>query len=199
MPHLNTFNIIEFIAAALAIAGVILSKNRSVWCWIVNIISSLLYGYVFFFAGLYADAILQGVFVCLSMYGWIEWKVDLAQHNFIAISTLTKRELYSAVAGTALLSIVIRSVLLYGTPSDVPTSDALTTAMSLVGIWLQTRRAIENWWWWIIADVIYMGLYIYKDLYITAALYGIFVFLAWQGFTAWRTALQTEPSSPQSS
>jgi nicotinamide mononucleotide transporter len=188
--HFSIDSGIEAIAAILAVLGVILSKQRSVWCWSTNIVSSILYGYVFLQAGLFADGLLQGVFVCLSLYGWVEWKINLDTSAFVEIERITRMGWLWSMLATTILTIVIWKILIIGTPSDVPVSDALTTAMSLVGIWLQTRRALENWLWWIAADILYVGLYMYKGLYMTAVLYALFVVLAWQGWQAWRSALQ---------
>lgn len=180
---------IEALAALLAILGVILSQRRSVWCWSTNIISSILYGYIFLHAGLFADALLQGVFVCLGIYGWIEWKLNLDTSDLVTIERITRTGWLWSIVATVALTVVIWKILVFGTPSDVPVPDALTTAMSLVGIWLQTRRAVENWLWWITADIVYVGLYMYKGLYITAVLYALFVVLAWQGWKTWNSTL----------
>ncbi len=183
---------IEGLAAFLAIFGVILSKRRSVWCWLVNSISSILYGYIFFKSTLFGDALLQGVFVCLSIYGWIEWKLHATASSLVFVEQLTRSGTIWSILVTGLLAIVIRFLLMTVASSDAASLDALTTAMSLVGIWLQTRRAVENWLWWLVADVIYVALYIYKDLYITAVLYGIFIVLAWQGWQAWKATIEQQ-------
>ena len=52
--------------------------------------------------------------------------------------------------------------------------DALTTAISLVSQWLLNRKRLESWYVWIVVDVIYIPLYVYKDLYLTAILYARF-------------------------
>jgi nicotinamide mononucleotide transporter len=41
-------------------------------------------------------------------------------------------------------------------------------------------------------DVLYVGLYVYKGLILTAVLYAIFVVLAWIGLRTWSRAAQQE-------
>jgi len=59
---------------------------------------------------------------------------------------------------------------------------------SLVASWWGARKHIANWWLWIVVDVVYVGEYIYKDLWPTAALYAGLVILAIVGLRDWRRA-----------
>ena len=47
------------------------------------------------------------------------------------------------------------------------------------------RKKIENWLVWILADTIYIGMYIYKGLHLTALLYIVFILLAIRGYREW--------------
>jgi nicotinamide mononucleotide transporter len=41
---------------------------------------------------------------------------------------------------------------------------------------------------WIVVDVLYVGLYVYKNLHLTAVLYGVFVVMAALGLRTWARA-----------
>jgi nicotinamide mononucleotide transporter len=49
-----------------------------------------------------------------------------------------------------------------------------------------SRKLLENWWAWMTADVIYVALYSYKNLYLTAVLYLLFLGMCVAGYTRWR-------------
>ena len=74
-------------------------------------------------------------------------------------------------------------------PQPLPIDDALpalTTALSLCAQWLLNRKYLENWYYWIIVDIFYVPMYAYKNLYLTALLYIVFLVMATMGLLEWR-------------
>ena len=53
-------------------------------------------------------------------------------------------------------------------------------------MFLMARRKIENWIYWIIADIIYIPLYFYKELPLTSFQFIIFLIIAVLGFLSWQ-------------
>jgi nicotinamide mononucleotide transporter len=45
---------------------------------------------------------------------------------------------------------------------------------------------LENWLIWIFVDIIYVGVYISKDLYATAIMYALYIYIAAIGYLNWR-------------
>ena len=72
------------------------------------------------------------------------------------------------------------------TDSTVPFWDAGTTALSVVAMWMLSRKLVEQWLVWLVVDLVTVGLYLYKDLPYTAGLYALYSALAVAGYLRWR-------------
>ena len=83
-------------------------------------------------------------------------------------------------------------ILIRFTDSNVPWLDSFTTALSIIGMWMLARKYVEQWWAWIVVDVVCCGLYIYKELYFTSALYGLYSIIAIFGYFKWKKLMKKE-------
>ena len=72
----------------------------------------------------------------------------------------------------------------------VPYVDAATATTSLVAQYMMTRKLLENWTIWILVDVVYVGMFIWRGLYLTSVNYAIYLVLAVLGHVAWKRSLE---------
>jgi len=94
-------------------------------------------------------------------------------------------DLIAAVIGSALLG----GMMARWTDAALPFVDASLTAFSLVAQYWTARRYIASWGLWIVVNVVYVGMFVFKELYLTAGLYALFIGLAVVGWRDWsRTA-----------
>jgi nicotinamide mononucleotide transporter len=61
---------------------------------------------------------------------------------------------------------------------------------------MMTKKKLENWLVWILVDVLYVGMFIFKGLYLTAGLYAVFLALAVRGYIDWRRTLAEPALAP---
>jgi nicotinamide mononucleotide transporter len=64
--------------------------------------------------------------------------------------------------------------------------DATTAGLSVAAQSLQSLRRVESWLLWITVDLIAIGLFAWRDLFVTSGLYAIFLILASIGLFEWR-------------
>ncbi len=175
---------LELISFLLAATTVLLNIRQKHWAWLFSIASSATYAVVFFDARLYGDMGLQFVFIGASVWGWYQWLHGAGDQQLVV--TRLARAARGWAIGAWLAGFVLLSQFLdHLTDTDVPYADGFLTAGSLVGQLLLGRKKVENWLVWIVVDVLYVGLYVYKGLMLTAILYAVFVVLAWTGWRAW--------------
>lgn len=72
------------------------------------------------------------------------------------------------------------------TDAAAPFVDATTAGLSVAAQILQSLRRVESWVLWIAVDMIAIGLFAWRDLLVTTALYGLFLVLALVGLLEWR-------------
>ncbi len=177
---------LELISFVLSVATVVLNIRQTHWAWLFAIVSSATYGAVFYDARLYGDMGLQLVFITVSFWGWYQWLYGGAQHDALAVTRLDGRGWLWILGAWAVGFVAFAVFLKAYTDTDVPRIDGFLTAGSLLGQLLLSRKKVENWHMWIAVDVLYVGLYVYKKLMLTAVLYAVFVVLAVIGLRAWR-------------
>ena len=180
---------LELISFVLAMITVVLNIRQTHWAWLFSIVSSATYAIVFIDAKLYGDTALQLVFIVVSIWGWLQWLKGGAANSVLSVSRLTAAGRLWAAGGWLVGFVLIAVFLKSFTDTDVPRIDGLLTAGSLLGQLLLSRKKLENWHVWIVVDILYVGLYIYKDLMLTAVLYALFVLMAAIGLQAWRKSI----------
>ena len=175
---------LELISFVLAATTVLLNIRQNHWAWLFSIASSSTYAVVFFDARLYGDSGLQLVFIAASVWGWWQWLRGSGETKLV-VTRLGRTGWMWALAGWGAAFLALSMFLKTYTNTDVPHIDGFLTAGSLVGQLLLARKKVENWHVWVVVDLLYVGLYIFKDLHVTAVLYAVFVVLAWRGLRAW--------------
>ena len=180
---------LELLSFTLAAITVLLTIRQNHWAWLFTIVSSATYAVVFRDAKLYGDMSLQFVFIGAAVWGWYMWLRGGENHGALKVSRLSPPGVAIAVVAWFGTFLAVALLLSNFTDTDVAYPDAFLTAGSLVGQVLVARKKLENWVIWIIVDVLYVGLYVYKGLMLTAILYALFVVLAVQGLRTWRRSL----------
>lgn len=182
-------SLLELVAVTVTVAAVYLTTRQSVWCWPLSLLSVTLYGVVFFQARLYADMGLQGVYFVLSVYGWWAWLRGGEDHAGVEVSVASRRLRLVLAAVGAVAAAALGVLLARFTNAALPLLDSTLTAYSLVAQWLMARKLLDNWVLWIAVDVVYVGMFVFKGLLLTAGLYAAFIALAVLGLLRWRRSM----------
>lgn len=187
MWHTDWIEILGFITGALCVW---LLARENIWNWPIGIANNIFYIAVFVRSGLFGDAGLQVVYIVLAAYGWWTWAHPDGTKPELPVTKTTSRQWLWLTAATAIAAVMLRMFLRAYTSSTVPAWDGLTTAISLAATWGQCKKLLESWWLWIAVDLVYIPLYVYKRLDLTAVLYFVFLLLCIGGWRSWSKALK---------
>ncbi|HDS1819847.1 TPA: nicotinamide mononucleotide transporter [Pseudomonas putida] len=183
---------LEIFAVLFNILGVWLTTQRIRWCWPVSVVAVLLYAWIFFEVKLYCDMLLQLVFAVLQGYGWWRWSQGYSVAGKVGVQRLPRREAIVSLAAGLAGAVLLGALMQRYTDASAPWIDALLSALSLVASFWAARKYVASWGLWIVLDSAYVGLFLFKGLHLTAALYAGFVVLAAYGLLAWRNELMAQ-------
>ena len=186
---------VEWAGFVLSLAMVYCNIRQIHWGWLLAILSSFLYGFVFWKTALYGQAALQVMFIVMAAWGWQQWlqgqsqseaSTDRTATDLLPISSLERHEWQRAGVATLLAWAFCTVVLQQFSDSKVVGLDALITALALLGQYLLGRKKIETWWIWLAVNILTIALMVTQHLWLTAVLYFVFAVLSVVGLRAWR-------------
>ncbi|MFA6811591.1 MAG: nicotinamide riboside transporter PnuC [Bacteroidaceae bacterium] len=203
-------NYLELIGSIIGLIYLWLEYKVSIYLWIVGIIMPAIYIFIYYKAGLYADFGINIYYLFASVYGWIMWTYgdkfckkrdkDISGNDkkkeMLPISSMKLRYYMPLTITFIVTFFVIAWILINYTNSNVPYLDSFTTALSIVGMWMLAKKNIEQWIAWVAVDGVSTGLYIYKGLYFTSILYGIYTIMAIFGYFKWKKLMKQEALDP---
>ena len=185
-------NWIEITAVVLAILYLVLAVKQNILCWVCGIISSVLYFFIMRSAGLYMEAYLQIFYVFMGFYGWSQWKTKTSNTSNFVVNTWKKSQHLFATSMVLILSIISATMLRFFTDAALPFLDALVTWGAVVATYMVAKKLLENWIYWLVIDSISIFLFISRDLFPTACLFGIYIIIIIYGYRSWSKKLQED-------
>ncbi len=198
---------LEFIGTVVGLVYLWLEYRTSIYLWVAGIVMPVIYIFVYYEAGLYADFGINVYYLLAAVYGWVLWKRggrSREQTEAVESETNGIQRIFShpsplgwgkgamLIGATLFVFLFIAWILIRFTDSNVPWLDSFTTALSMVGMWMLAKKFVEQWWVWMVVDVVSAGLYVYKELYFTASLYLLYALIAYFGYRKWLQMMEED-------
>ncbi len=187
---------LQWLAVALGVTEVLLARVNNILLYPAGILGTSIAIYLLMDVHLYAESILNGYYIVMSVYGWIYW-VKKRNEPPVKITYSTKNEwiisLAISIVGWVVFYYMIKNLpAKYFTPSNVPGWDALVSSTAWAGMWLLARRKMENWIFLNISNFFAVPLLFYKKLPMFAMLtIFLFVIAIW-GYFEWKKQVEAE-------
>jgi nicotinamide mononucleotide transporter len=177
----------ELLGFVTGLASVGLAALGRISNFAFGVLNAVCFGALFVDARLFADASLQLMFFALCVHGWWAWLRLGPRASERPVTHASARLLGYVGAGTALAVLVLIPVL-RAAGDSAPVLDALTTGLSIGAQVLLNLKKVENWYLWIVADLIYVPLYLSRELVLTATVYVAFLLICLVALRSWRAA-----------
>jgi len=190
-------SLLETIAVIVSFASIWLTAKRKMLCWPVGMLACALYFKLFLDVRLYADMVLQLLFGLSIVYGWCDWARGRVADGEVPVRALGRVPAVLGLTSGALGALAIGWFTSHYTNAALPWIDAALSSFSLVAQFWTARRHPANWLLWIAVDTIYVGMFVFKALWLTAGLYAALTVLAVIGYFRWRRAADHQSASAE--
>lgn len=180
----ETMSVPEVVAVLLAITYLLLVIRQNILCWAAALASVLIYLVIFFNAQLYMESALQIFYAAMAVYGWYQWKYGGIEHQGLRIVTW-RLHIHAIVIGGILGLTLGFGWVLSATDAAFPYLDSFTTVAAVITTYMVTRKVLENWAYWFVIDGLSVYLYVSRELYLTAGLFVLYLFMILIGFRCW--------------
>ncbi|GLZ10546.1 nicotinamide mononucleotide transporter [Actinomadura sp. NBRC 104425] len=173
-----------------ALATVWLATLRTVWTWPVQLSGSVLLFAASLNAHVTGNALKQVMFAVLAVYGWYRWTRGARRGGDLLVRPGTARERAALLAAMAVGTVAVALLLEHFHASWAPWPDAYIFAGSAAATFAQGRALIDFWWIWLAVDLVGVPLALMSGLWVTGAVYGVFLVLVLNGYRDWRRIWQ---------
>lgn len=191
---LYTFNqiLIEGLAVFFGIVSVLLAKRNHVGVFPTGIINAGLYTYLLLGWELYGDMLINSYYVIMSFYGWYAWSQKNNHHQeTLIIQTMNASE--KKISSFIFVISVIFVFIVYGYFQKFTFwwiyIDTLMTGLFFTGMWLLSKRKIENWLFFLTGNIMAIPLFVIKGFALTGFLYLFLSIVALLGYQSWKKLL----------
>ncbi len=186
---LGAMSAAESLAVVLALAYLLLAAREHIACWACALVSTAIYTVVFWDASLLMEAALNVYYMAMAVYGWQQWRYGGAAHEGVSIRSLSMRQHGLIVAAVVCLTLASGAYLASQTSAVWPYVDSFTTWASVITTVLVAKKYLENWLYWFVIDSISIPLYLDRGLYLTAALFAVYLVIVVFGYLSWQRHL----------
>ena len=187
--------LLEWTGFISGVIGVWLTSRQNPWCFPVGLANVWISLFLFFEQQLYADTLQQAVYILLLGIGWFNWTRKKKDKSALQISWSTTPERLLTLLAICCITLLLGFMLNRHTDASFPWLDSFATALSFTAQFLIARKKIENWLLWIPVNLIYIGIYFQKDLFLYVVLFTVYLGLAINGFLAWIKVKTHQPET----
>ena len=185
------FHLLEWIALLLNVLYTYLAAKSNIWCWPFGFAGSLFTLILCVQVGLFAESGLQVFYMILAIVGFLSWRKGSGVSKPKAPIKRMSLFLHAVILFSGILFSVLLGKGMSMVHAALPYWDSLTTTFSILATFLIAGRYLENWLYWIAIDILSIGLYASRELYLLSLLFLVYTLLAVYGWKRWEKEMES--------
>ena len=185
-------SVVAIIDAVCGITYTFLAGKGKSICYLFGITASCCYSFLSFKNALYANLLLYSLYyIPMQVVGYFNWNKNLKNKTKEIIKIRISRKEFLIILALIVVLSTILSLLLIKFNNPHPIFDSVTTVVSVAGLYLTVRRAIEQWVCWTCVNALYLVLWTQLALsgervYSMVIKWAIYLFLAIYFYIEWK-------------
>ena len=181
---------LEVVAVIAAILYLVLAIRENIWCFLFALISTGIYIYLFQSVWLLSESLLNIYYFVMAIYGWYKWQQR--QHNELLKIVSWPLKKHGALILITGLMVPLLGFGMGQLGAEMPYLDAFTTCFAILATIMVAHKVLENWHYWLVINIISVYLFISKDLFLTAAMFVLYIILTVVGYFKWKKKYATQ-------
>ena len=195
------FSILDIVGATIGLFFIISEYRAGRWFWPLSLLMSVFYAIIYFQAHYYANGGLCCYNFAMSIYGLLVWRGIIGQRPTAErenkpITSCPRKYWLWIILAVAVFTVVLAQLLGALKESQQPWLDGLTSAISVVGMYMVSQKWWQQWFCWIVVNPIMVYLFFASGNYASSVLYIIFCIFCILGIIRWQKASTLEPFNP---
>ncbi|MCX7552504.1 nicotinamide riboside transporter PnuC [Marinicella sp. S1101] len=174
---------LEVIAVLAAIMYLVLAIKENIWCWLFAFISTAIYIYLFHSVSLLSESLLNVYYLIMAVYGWYQWRNGHLNQQRSITSWSWQKHITLILLTGSLVPILGYSMQKLG--ASIPYLDAFTTCFAVLATIMVAHKVLQNWHYWLVINVTSVYIFTQKELFLTAAMFVLYVILTIIGYIKW--------------
>jgi len=185
---MSIVKIVEIFGSVVGLFYIYYQYKASSKLWIVGILMSLAYIFVFTKTLCYFWAATYLYYLLAAIYGLVLWRKNdtPTKNQYDGITRCPRKYFLPLFLIFSILSVVIAYFAKAMLDSPIPIGEAISTALSVVAMWLLAKKYLEHWLLWIVVNLFYAVLNFTLELYPTALMFTVYLVVAILGYFKWK-------------
>lgn len=189
--------IVAVISAICGITYTVFAGYGTPFCYLFGIIGSGFYIFLSFQNALWGNLLLYLLYyIPMQIIGFFKWNHNLKQGKAEIIKTNINKNELKIISILTIITTLIAIAFLYKFNDTHPILDGITTIVSISGMYLTVKRALEQWIAWMIVNSLSLFMWIQvlicgERVVSTVLMWSVYLYLAFYFYFEWKKEINS--------